>query len=64
MRYLFCYPLGEPWHLLTTLGVALVNNSEHENIHPTTCFGISHPKSPSLLSENKLAFPFGNQVEA
>ena len=43
------------WHLLTTLGVALVNNIEHE------CFRISHPKSPPLSSENKLVFCFANQ---
>ena len=41
--------------LLTTLGVALVNNIERE------CFRISHPKSPPLSFENKLVFRFANQ---
>jgi len=28
----FCYLLGESWHLLTTPGVALVNDIEHDTI--------------------------------
>ena len=43
------------WHLLTTLGVAFVNNIECE------CFRVSRPKSPPLSSENKLVFRFANQ---
>lgn len=41
-------------------GVALANYNERENclaqnLHSMTCFGIVHPKSPSLSSENKLS---------
>ena len=38
-------------------GVALINYNEHDNclaknLHSMTCYGILHPKSPPLSSEN------------
>ena len=46
------------WHSLTT---TTWQNVLLENHHSITCFGILHPKSLLLSSENKLVFHFANQ---